>query len=308
MDFSLKAVGPAVNLIAGSVSLSTNSLLEELVSIFSDAAVQSIINARDQALNSSGAYTTVNNMFDINSNLGQFLNSLLKDPNGNEPPPLQDILMVYSSVDIQPAGIVAHGEAGLLFVWPAPYVEFEKIPTTTSGNQSTVGVTGVLGQGPDYSALKSWIPGGTIDEYEWSTKDGNQLYTFDVDPNRFVLLHSSQLANAPEFATTGSSDWLNPFSSLCLTVRGSRISNFGPEVLQPASATVCGYTTVIVLPPGLLNSLGEYRSGDATLALASPGPQGQVVVSGYVSAPVATPSAPGPNLVVHLRMTNRRPG
>ncbi len=46
LDFSLQAVGPSVKLIPGDISLDTTSLLEELVSLFTDAATKSIANAQ----------------------------------------------------------------------------------------------------------------------------------------------------------------------------------------------------------------------------------------------------------------------
>lgn len=138
MDFTLQAVGPSVKLIPGNVSLDTTSLVEELVSVFSDAATKSIANARDQALNDSGAFELVSDMFDMNQRLGPFLQSLLKDPSSNEPPPMQGFIMTYSGVDIQPAGIVLHGLLFLIFQLPGPHVEFEQI-ISTSGSGAIVG-------------------------------------------------------------------------------------------------------------------------------------------------------------------------
>lgn len=290
LDFSLQAVGPAVKLILGSVSLDTTSLLEELVSLFSDAATSSIANARDQALNDSGAFDKVGQMFDMNQNLGQFLNALLKPASGDQPPPLQGILMTYSSVDIQPAGIVLHGSLFLVFQLPGPHVEFEQIPSEVGGH---LGVSSPFGQGPDYSALKTWVPGGRIDQYEWSVSYQSKLYPFGVDPNKFVLLHSGPAATDG----TSSGGSLPPYTPLCLTVRGTQLSPQGAVVPQAVSATVCGYTRVPVVHPGMITTIDGALP---MLALAHPGPNGQVVVSGHTGAQVAEAGAATPNLIVHF--------
>jgi len=287
LDFTLQAVGPTVKLIPGNVSLDTTSLVEELVSVFSDAATKSIANARDQALNNSGAFELVSDMFDMNQRLGPFLNSLLKDPSSNEPPPLQGFLMTYSGVDIQPAGIVLHGLLFLIFQLPDPQVEFEQI-ISTSGSGGIVG--GLGNDGPDYSALKSWVPGGRIDQYEWSVKYQNKLYPFGVDPNKFVLLHSGPVATAGN----GGGGSLPPYTPLCLTVRGTQLSPQGAIVPQAVNATVCGYTRVVTLPPGTL------AEAQPTLALTQPSPDGHVVVTGHAAAQAASVGGAAPNVIVHF--------
>jgi peroxiredoxin len=298
MDFTLQAVGPVVNLIRGDVSLDTTSLVEELVSVFSDAATKNIKNARDQALNESGAFGLVSDMFDMNQRLGPFLKSLLLDPSSNEPPPMQGFIMTYSGVDIQPAGIVLHGLLFCIFQLPGPQVEFEQIISTSGSGGLGGGPGGVVGglgnDGPDYSALKSWVPGGRIDQYEWSVKVNNQLYPFGVDPNKFVLLHSGPVATE---ANNGGGGSLPPFTPLCLTVRGTQLSPQGPIVPQAVSATVCGYTRVITLPPGLVVTLVEAQP---MLALTQPSPDGHVVVTGHAAAQAAAVGAAAPNLLVHF--------
>ncbi|MGZ4819707.1 MAG: peroxiredoxin family protein [Terriglobales bacterium] len=298
MDFTLQAVGPVVNLIPGNVSLDTTSLVEELVSVFSDAATKSIANARDQALNDSGAFGLVSDMFDMNQRLGPFLKSLLTDPSSNEPPPLQGFIMTYSGVDIQPAGIVLHGLLFCIFQLPGPHVEFEQI-ISTSGSGGIVGGLGGVGgglgnDGPDYSALKSWVPGGRIDQYEWSIKYQNKLYPFGVDPNKFVLLHSGPVATE---ANNGGGGSLPPFTPLCLTVRGTQLSPQGPVVPQAVSATVCGYTRAITLPPELVATLVEAQP---MFALTSPSPDGHVVVTGHAAAQAASGGGAAPNVLVHF--------
>jgi len=134
-------------------------------------------------------------------------------------------------------------------------VEFEQIP----GNA----LTDALSAGSDYSALKSWIPGGTITQYEWSVQ--GQPAPFDVDPNRFVLLHSGPNA------TTGSpsASARLSYSPLCVTIRGNRISPSGPETYQQVSASVCGYSTVPVISNGLLTALGGASPAIAVTPIAA---------------------------------------
>jgi len=294
LNFSLQAVGPAVKLIPGDVSL--GALSNPIVAVanwITGAGTQAVRDARDQALSNSGADLTVSNMFDVNASLGKFLNALL-NPDNSSGPPQQSIFLTYTGVDIQPAGISAHGSSWLLFQFPAPYVEFEQIPST-SGHGALGGQIGTLGQGPDYTALKTWIPGGRIDQYEWSVSVNNQLYPFGVDPNKFVLLHSGPVV-ALSGETGGS---LPPYQSLCLTVRGTRLSSQGPVAPQAVSGSVCGYTHVPVIAPGLVVQAGGLAA-TPMLALTRPGPKGEVVTTGYTSARTGGPSAPTPNLIVHF--------
>jgi peroxiredoxin len=196
-------------------------------------------------------------------------------------------------VDIQPPGIVLHGSL-LLFDWPAPHVEFEQIPPNTSAVHAGGGGA-VLTQGPDYSALKTWIPGGTISQYEWSVQGQEQAYPFDVDPNRFVLLHSGP--QVLDTAAAGSTP-LPGYAPLCLTITGSRISNYGtPIVYQPVSASVCGVTRFTV--GGLVAAPGG-ASALPMFAVARPGPSGQIVVGGHASVEMDKTGASSPNLLVHF--------
>jgi hypothetical protein len=42
----------------------------------------------------------------------------------------------------------------------------------------------LIPQGPDYTALKTWIPGGTIDRYEWGSLGVPQ--SFLIEKKKFV--------------------------------------------------------------------------------------------------------------------------
>ena len=293
LNFTLQAVGPSVKLIPGSISFDTSSLIQKLVSLFTNAATNGIANARDKALNESNAFGLVSDMFDMNAQLGPFLNSLLKDPSSNELPQDQRFIMTYPGIDIRPEGIVLHGLLFCLFQIPGPHVEFEQIASNSGSAGGPLGGVGGIGaDGPDYSALKSWVPGGRIDQYEWSVKVDNKLYPFGVDPNKFVLLHSGPVIE-------GSSDGgsLPPFTPLCLTVRGTQLSPQGPIVSQAVSGTVCGYTQVTLANVDILNA---FKGLKATVAMTAPSPKGMVVVSGHANAQPASAAAPAPNLVLHF--------
>ena len=297
LDFTLQAGPLDVKLIAGGVSLDTTSTVEEIISFFTDSATKSIASARDAALQSSGAFDTVGNMFDLNAQLGPFLNSLLKpaDPT-DQPPQQQNILMTFTGVDVQPDGIVLHGAVQLLFQMASPQVEFEQITSSSGNGGMQGGQTGVFGDGPDYTALNTWIPGGRIDQYEWSVSVNNQLYTFGVDPNKFVLLHSGPVIEANDGSGGGS---LPPNTPLCLTVRGTQLSPQGPVVSQHVSGSVCGYHRTPVIAGGLLENIGALKAVPM-LALTRPGPAGELQVSGHTAATAASPGHPAPNLVVHF--------
>jgi hypothetical protein len=226
----------------------------------------------------------VRHMTDADANLGDFLSAQLSPSDGTPPPYTQKIFLIYTSFDIQPAGIVLHGSL-LLYDWPPPNVEFEQIPVSSTG---PLGAITPLGQGKDYSALKTWIPGGTIQQYEWSYQ--GQTSPFRVDPNTFVLLPSGPSATEARVAPGGA---VSAYSPLCLTVRGSRISNFGPEIDEAVSAGACAYTSVSLVPSvAVANAFSS-----PSVALTRPGPDGNVIVSGYTSA---QSGGNLPNLLLHF--------
>jgi hypothetical protein len=304
LSFSIQAHGATADLIAGDVSLDTSSWV---VNLFRSSATSGIRQVRDQALIQSGAYAAVRDMFDGNKVLGNFLNSLLTP---SRPIPVlrsQEFQLAYASVAIQPDGIVLHGSiavfsSGWVAVsgmssnaaiptasWPPPHVEFEQVPATAGGH---VGAPGnVVLKTPDYSALKSWIPGSTIENYEWSTE--GQPQPFMTDPNKFVLLGSSP-GNAVAMVSDAA---VSAYAPLCLTVTGSRIAASGPAVAQLISSTVCGYTSVSVIPGGL-----PVPAGDAIpmLALAHAGENGGIQITGHAAAQPDDSRRGTPNLIVHF--------
>jgi hypothetical protein len=287
VDFSLQPAGPTVDLVVGNISVDTNSTLAEIVDFFTNAVSSSVRNVLSGALAATSANTTINTMFNADTNLGQFLTSQLSPPDGSSPQTQsQRVFLVYNSIDIQPAGIVAHGSL-LLFDWPAPHVEFEQIPSNSGGPLGPIVNTG----GPDYSALKTWIPGGTILQYEWRSQ--GQTAPFSIDPNKFVLLHSGPEVSDGTFSATA----VTAYTPLCLTIKGNRISNFGSPVYQSLSATVCGFTRVPVIPVELVSGLA---GAIPMLALTAPGPGGQIAVTGHAMAQVGQTGGDTPNLMIHF--------
>ncbi|MGC2326608.1 MAG: TlpA disulfide reductase family protein, partial [Candidatus Sulfotelmatobacter sp.] len=296
VDFSLVPSGPTVELVVGSVSVSTSSTLAGIVDFFTGAITNAVKDGITAAIGVTGAGNTVNNVFNANTNLGNFLNTQFAPADGSSPTASQQLFLVYNTVDIQQAGIVLHGSL-ILFDWPQPYVEFEPIPQSTSG---TGVVVSPIVQGTDYSALNTWIPGGTIAHYEWSVQGQEQAYPFDIDPNRFVLLYSGP-ENAPPGARATTIS-VPGYSPLCLTITGTRISNFGsPPTYEPVTASLCGYTRFPIPFP---DPVASGTLAAPVVAITRPLPSGGMLISGHTQVAVGQTGANAPNLVVHFAGPN----
>ncbi len=252
------------------------------------------------------ANPNVRNMLSVDNNLGKFLKSLLKPPQqkpGDPSPQELKPVLAYTSVEIKSSGIVLHGSLAVPD-WPPAHVEFEQIPANVGGGTGVVGTSGLRPPEYDYTALKSWIPGGTIQRYDWSWQGQVQAYT---DENRFVWIHpppqvfdgTPSTAEVPGAVSTGVSETLSPgsgYTPLCLTVRGLRFSSSGPVVEQPVSATVCGYNSFPIL-----DGLALARSGALPLvALTHAGPHGVVEIAGHTAARPDETGRGTPNRIVHF--------
>ena len=112
-----------------------------------------------------------------------------------------------------PAGIILHG--GLAVPpWPAPHSEFDKDPWAPAA-------------APEYRALNSWIPGGTIQEFQWSYSPTSKV----TDSNRFVTVNADALLAAS--------------NQICLRFSGSRITAAGPVFYETVnSASICKRTGI----------------------------------------------------------------
>ena len=250
------------------------------------AAVTNILNSPDP----NGVQASVRSQTNIDTQLGNLVNSLLTDPTtGDQPDASLKLVFSYTAVDIEPTGVTLRG-LETVNAWADPYVEFDQIPGQPPGGLGLGGV--VVPSGPDYTALNTWIPGGTITQYVWSVSYNNQLYPFGVDPNKFVLLYTNNVGEADGAST------LPAYTPLCLTVQGTRIGASGAAPETAVSATSCG---VHILPlPGL--NFGGVVSTMPVIALALRGTGGHIVVTGH-AAPQAAGGA-APNLLVHFADAN----
>jgi hypothetical protein len=145
-------------------------------------------------------------------------------------------------------------------------------------------------QGPDYSALKSWIPGGSIHEFEWSYGSANQPGF--VDDNRFVYLQPPPAADP---GVSARSTLISGFTPMCLTVRGTRVSAAGPIAPQAVTGSVCSYSTFPVV--GGLS--GGKLSAMPMIAVTHPSTNGLEVV-GHTAAIAGGPGRRTPNMVVQF--------
>jgi peroxiredoxin len=119
--------------------------------------------------------------------------------------------LTYTAVAIQPDGVVVHGTLGFRpFV--NPVVDFE----ATSGSDIASPIAGVV-----FNALESWIPGGTIQRYNFSASWGSfRIYTArSVEDHQFVTT-----LRAPTGTPFG--EFYQPVR-VCVEVRGTQPRNTG---------------------------------------------------------------------------------
>jgi peroxiredoxin len=285
VEFSLVPSGPTVSLLLGNVSVDTTSTLAGILDYFTGSVTNSVRSAIQNALANTNANALLDNSFNADKNLTNFLNAQLSPSDGSAPAHPTRMFMVYNSVEVQAAGIVLHGSL-LTYDWPAPYIQFEQIPPNTTGPG---GVTAF--GGTDYSALKTWIPGGNIAEYDWSVVGNPQPFT--TDTHKFVM-HTGGLVANPGVSAMA----IGGYSAICLTVKGSRISNFGtPATYQQVQAKSCGFR---VFPVGLAGILANPKALVPMVAVTQPNPPGGLVVTGHTPIQIDRSGAGSPNLIVHF--------
>jgi hypothetical protein len=223
----------------------------------------------------AGINPTVQKKLNVQMNLGGFLDSLMNPKVKPGAAPVQTInaQLAYTGFDISPAGIVLHGSLAVPR-WPAPVAEF---------NYRTVPGFGPfpLGHG-EYTALRSWIPGGTLQEFIWNQQGGPALH----DDKHTFLFEERQGAGQ--------------INHLCLTVKGTRITASGPIAYQPVTgASYCAWRNHIYL-----NSEVDRLAAAASphVALTQKSAAGAIEVVGHTSpwAPAGTSPEYTTNLIVHF--------
>ena len=285
-DFTLVVNGDSADLTVGDIALDTSSWL---VNIFRGRALDVIKPLRDGAIDRTRARDNVRSMLSASGNLGGLFDALLTPVRPKHSPIFQihGFQLSYTSAEIGPAGVVLHG-AMAVTGWPPAHVEFEPIPTTQRGPGLGGLTSDLYSSEPDYSALKSWIPGGVIQRYEWTRQGQTQA---DVDENRFVHIHAGAVV-AGALARTGPVTAYTPF---CLTMRGTRLSSSGPVVAEAVSGSVCGYSSVAVVSN--VGSLGAERP---LVTLTQPGRRGLVEITGHAAAATDRTGRDAPNRIVHF--------
>jgi peroxiredoxin len=298
---TLQVVGSTAELVVGDLSVDTDSWV---IDRFKGAFTSRAAAIRDRALTESNAQTTVRKALNADEKLGGLLDSLLKPQHPDPGPQPKGYSLAYTSVEIRPSGIVLHGTLAVT-QWPAPHIEFERIPTTPSHGLHG-GLHGIL-EGPTYSALRSWIPGGTIDRHEWSMVGDTQPRS--ADPNTFIYLDlqpglvfeiepSSPSEPPPPVLTEEPSPGIHTipgYVPLCLTLRGTRLSASGPVTPQQITATVCGYSSFPILDVDVSTA-----GVSPMIALTQPGRGGLVEVTGHAAPATTVRGGGAPNLLVHF--------
>ena len=275
--FRLVPEGATANLVVAEMSLTTsNTVLNWVKFLLTDT----IAGLRDRALADSGAADAVRQALSADEHLGGLLRPLLTAARPKiSPPVVQGFTLGYTSVDITPAGIVLHGSLAVSD-WAVPHLEFESVSAAGSG-------AGTVATGPEYSALKSWIPGGVIESYAWH-RLGQPAGP--VDDQKFV-----RLPPPLQVSGLGAHPVVVGYAPLCLTVRGTRLSSSGSVVAQPVVATSCGFNTFPLI--GDRTAAGK---APPLVALTRPDSDGRISVVGHTRARQADSDRIAPNLVVHF--------
>lgn len=209
------------------------------------------------------------------TNLGNFLDSLMNPAVKPGAAPVKTInaQLAYTGFDISPAGIVLHGSLAVPR-WPAPVAQF---------NYRTVPGFGPfpLGHG-EYTALRSWIPGGTLQEFLWNQQGGPALHD---DKHTFL------------FTERPGAGQIN---HLCLTVKGTRITASGPIAYQAVTgASYCAWRNHIYLN---LEASRLAAAASPHVALTQKSASGAIEVVGHTSpwAPAGTSPEYTTNVIIHF--------
>jgi hypothetical protein len=217
--------------------------------------------------------------FSANANIGGFLKSLLTPAAGTAAGVPVAIDLRYTAAAISPDGVTLHGSVDVS-AWPPARAEYEQVTHVSDGSR----LDNLFHHGKDYSAFKSWIPGGSIRSYEWKRQDQVQG---SIDDHTFILQSLSPAISLgiPDGVITAS-------SPMCLTVRGDRLSATGPVKIEQVTATICGYRR---FP---LDDFAVDTGG--MVVLASSGDDGNVNSVGRAAPLAPVSDTARPNLLVRI--------
>jgi hypothetical protein len=275
-DMTLAPSGDTVELVLGDFNFDPDSTIMD--AIFWLASVN-LGAARDQAFAKSNARSLVRVAFSANVNIGGFVRSLLTPSSGTAAGGPVAIDMRYTAAAISPDGVTLHGSVDVS-AWPPARAEYEQVTHVSDGTP----LDSILHHGKDYSAFKSWIPGGTIRSYEW--KRQNQVQGA-VDDHTFILKSLS-----PAISLGMASGLITASSPMCLSVRGDRLSAKGPVKTEQVEATICGYRRF---------PLDDFSVDDGgAVVLAASGDDGNVDPVGRAAPLPAGPGDARPNLLVRI--------
>jgi peroxiredoxin len=302
-DFALALDDATAELVRqGEVALHilTGGVEGWLANLFKGRASGAIAEWIDKAL--AEVRPAVRRMLSAQSNVGEAVGSLMSPTGAKGLPQTKDPGpdLTYTGYQIRAAGLVFQGTLEVA-PWPAVHVDFD-LTAWTAG-------TGIH----EYSALKSWIPGGTVREYVWRlhgrptplSVDANTFFYSDA-PTTGALIKASPFGfDREEVFAVAAAGGGNPrvanlgVGTLCLTVSGTRLSATGPVIEEAVSATACRMALGVTLMPERPLEGVDIRP---YLAIVQAAERGGLEVVGHVSPWLETPTArrDRPNLLVHF--------
>jgi hypothetical protein len=215
-EVGIERVGDvAVNIASSVPSDEANPARTQAKDLFNNAwnsqqsAIQQQIN---KALSADGLQAFLKSLMNPATATPPYLKTLI-NPSPDTATVEVDPTLQYTWFEIQPAGVVLHGSLSVP-AWPAPHSEFDKDPWAPAAR-------------PEYRALNSWIPGGTIQHYQWDFVGSGTA----TDDNRFVTINAPKLLPAA--------------TRICLTFSGTRITASGAVSYDPVySNRVCKTTRI----------------------------------------------------------------
>lgn len=287
--FTLQPDGATATLVVGGLDFDTTSTLG-LAELIEGKIKNEVVKTRDRFLQQSDVIAKVREELDADRKLGGFFRSLLTPsrPDGQPQPAPHGVSLTYSAAEITAAGVVLRGSVVVAELPPA-HVEFDEMQVESTGRVGAVTASGI-----EYSAFKSWIPGGAITSYEWKrfgvTQPGFQ------DDKKFVLIPQGPgVVFGTSTDETSGPKAFPAFQPMCVTIRGTRLSMSGPVTAQPVTSSYCAFQWF---------PLFEAAAGSADpmplVPLTRPGARGEIEVVGHAPALRAEGRRARPNLIVHF--------